>query len=121
VSIRGSFWFGNVIFDLITIGWVFEMAGIVSGGCGTGMEGEAGVVSAGDWGASFGVGDDASRGKSMCGDGEGLHVPVGVSDKEETIFENGTIMEGVSRQIEGWWSRLLYGKLCSSKTIWRDT
>jgi hypothetical protein len=38
----------------------------------------------------------------MCGDGEGLHVPVGVSDKEETIFENGTIMEGVSRQIEGW-------------------
>jgi hypothetical protein len=48
-------------------------------------------------------------------------VPVSVSDKEETIFENGTIMEGVSRQIEGWWSRLLYGKLCSSKTIWRDT
>jgi len=31
----------------------------------------------------------------MCGDGEGSHVPAGVSDKEETIFENGTIMEGV--------------------------
>jgi hypothetical protein len=38
----------------------------------------------------------------MCGDGEGSHVPAGVSDKEETIFEKGTKMEGVSGQIEGW-------------------
>jgi hypothetical protein len=38
----------------------------------------------------------------MCGDGEGSHVLVGVSDKKETIFENGTIIEGVSGQIEGW-------------------
>jgi hypothetical protein len=30
-------------------------------------------------------------------------------------------MEGVSGQIEGWWSGLLYGKLCSSKMTWRDT
>ena len=37
----------------------------------------------------------------MCGDGEVAPVPVGVSDKEETTFEKGTIMEGVSGQIEG--------------------
>jgi hypothetical protein len=37
----------------------------------------------------------------MCGDDEGSHVPAGVSDKEETTFEKGTIMEGVSGQIEG--------------------
>jgi hypothetical protein len=38
----------------------------------------------------------------MCGDGKVAHVPVGVSDKEEILFENGTTVEGVSRQIEGW-------------------
>jgi len=36
----------------------------------------------------------------MCGDGEGAHVPAGVSDKEETVFENGTTMKGVSGEIE---------------------
>ena len=72
------------------------MAGIVSVGCGTSMGGEAGVVSAGDWGAGSGVGDDAGRGESMCGDGEVTHVPASVSDKEEIVFENETTMEGVS-------------------------
>jgi hypothetical protein len=38
----------------------------------------------------------------MCGDGEVAHVPTSVSDKEEIVFENGTTMEGVSRQIEDW-------------------
>jgi hypothetical protein len=38
----------------------------------------------------------------MCGDGEVAHVPAGVSDKEEIKFENGTTVEVVSGQIEGW-------------------
>jgi hypothetical protein len=40
--------------------------------------------------------------QSVCGDGEIAHVPAGVSDKEEMVFENGTTVEGVSGQIEGW-------------------
>jgi len=93
--------------DLITIGWVFEIAGIVVVGFGTGMGREAGVVSTNDWGACSGVEEDTGKWESMCGDGEVAHVPAGVSDKEEIIFENRTTVEVVSGQIEGWWSGFL--------------
>jgi hypothetical protein len=68
--------------------------GIVVVGLETGMRGEAGAV------VGSGVEDDAGRVESICGDGEGAHVPAGVSDKEETVFEKGTTMKGVSGEIE---------------------
>jgi hypothetical protein len=49
--------------------------------------------------AGSGVEEDAGRWESMCGDGEVAQVPAGVSDREEIIFENGTTVEFVSRQI----------------------
>ena len=100
-------------FDLVTIGWVFETVGIVSVGFGTGMGGEAGVAPVDGWGVGSEVEENTSRWESMCGDGEGARVPADVSDRGDIVFENGTTVEFVSGQIEGFWSGLLYGKLFS--------
>jgi hypothetical protein len=108
--------------DLVTIGWVFEIAGIVYVGFGTGMGGEAGVVSTDDWGIGSGVEDDAGIWESICGNDEVAHVPIGVSDKEKIVFENGTIVEGVSGQIKGGDQDFyMEMKWFSSKTTWWNT
>ena len=92
------------VLDLVTIGWVFEIAGIVAVGFGTDMGWEARNVFADGWGVGSGVEEDAGKWESMCGNGEVAHVPASVSDKEKIVFENGTTVEFVSGQIEGWWS-----------------
>ncbi|KAL3564813.1 hypothetical protein D5086_032859 [Populus alba] len=73
-------------------------AGSVFVGCGSGLGGEAGAVTVKNGDGGSGIEDDTGRGESMCGNDGSSLVPAGVSDKKETIFGNGMVIDGLFGQ-----------------------
>ena len=78
---------------------MFEGASGVYVGCGSGLGGEEGAVTAGNGDGGSGLEEQTGKGASMCGNDGGAFVPAGVSDTEEKVFGNGIVIDEVSGEV----------------------